>query len=321
MNHGRQLPANVGSRIAAKVLCPRRPTYSRRPQFLSGRRSLADPIAENLRWAVATGAAFSLRPGTPGGVSTGPLSSCGPTTCAGGPSPAAWPRGRRRRNTPPAIDKSSAGARNSQAGRTRCLGEGFCCVTTRPTLKPFRPSWNRRRHTTCSASAVAAAAGAPPPRASDAPQAPPDAPAAASSLASDAPAADTRRLGSTAGSTAGPDTSAHTPCAGKSAIPAADPWPIGSLDRYPGNVPWEVLAPLGSPGEDDLHPPRALSHLAHCPFSLLTSDIPPSCPAPRVKGNEGLASMDAHPRRGGCQAAQRRHEEDREGDVPDARLP
>ncbi len=219
-----------------------------------------------------------------------------------------------------AIDKSFAEARNSQAGRTTWLEVGFCCVTTRPAAKPSRPPQNRRCHAAYSGSGSAAAAVAPPPRAAGALRAPPDAPAAASSLASDAPAADTRRLGSIAGSTAGPDTFAHTPCAGKSAIPAADRWPIGPLGRYPGNVPWEVSAPLGPPGEDGLHPPRALSQLAHCPFSLLTSDTPPSCPALHLsresrtmKKSRWMLTPDAED--------VKQREEDREGDVPDARLP
>ena len=174
-------------------------------------------------------------------------------------------------------------------------------TTRRPTPKPSRPPSNRRCHTACSGSGSAAAAPAPPPHASRAPRAPPDAPAAASSLASDAPAAGTRALGSTAGSTAGPDTSAHTPCAGKSAIPAA-----GLLaDAAPLVV---ILAmshgrfslPRVRPGR------MGFILLGHSfPWrmapSLLTSDAPPSCPAPHRRAREGPQS-----RLDGCSPPTRR---------------
>lgn len=234
--------------------------HSRRPQFLPRRRPSPGWIATCLGSPTATGAASSPPPCIPGGVSVGPLSSCGPSTCAGGLSPAASPFDRRHCNTPTAFDRNDAEPHSSQAGRTVRAGKTACCVTTRPTAKPSRSTPCRRPEASFFGPDPAAAGHAPPPRASRVPPATPDAPVAASLLASDAPAADTRGPDSTAGSTGGPDTSAHTPCEGNSAIPGAGLWRPRLLRRYAATVPWEVTAPLGPPGEDVGKPPRALSH-------------------------------------------------------------
>jgi hypothetical protein len=201
----------------------------------------------------ATQAVCGPRPCTPDVASAGPLSSCGPSTCAGGPSPDGRPRGMHRCNTRPSFGASPAEARNNPAGRTTRVEEGVRCVTTHPAANPFGPTRNRRQEPARSGRHFAAVGHAPPPRASDALQVPPDAAVAASSRASDAPIAGIRDLGSTAGSTAVPDTSAHTPCAGKSAIPAACPGQgtrlrVRPFRRYAARVPWEVTAPWGRPG-------------------------------------------------------------------------
>jgi hypothetical protein len=149
-------------------------------------------------------------------------------------------------------------ARNSLAGRTTFAEAGLRCVTTRPRMEPYPGNQNSHQRAAGFGLDLASVGDAPPGRAADAPPAPPDAAVAASSPANDTPSADTRGLGSTADSPGGPDTSAHIPCAGKSAIPAAAPWRRCPLRCSPGNVPWEVATPLGPPGEDTLRSPRAL---------------------------------------------------------------
>ena len=113
---------------------------------------------------------------------------------------------------------------------------------------------------------LAAAAAVPPRHAAGAPQAPPGASAAAWPPASDAPPPGIPALGSSAGSTAGPETSARILCAGKSAIPAAGPWRTHAAFRwYAGSVPWEVMTPWGRPGRMSL---ILLGHSPVAPLSL-----------------------------------------------------
>ena len=207
---------------------------------------------EHLGSAAPAPAASSLRPHTPADASVGPLSSCGPNTCALGLAPDAWPPCRYRCNRMPALAASLAEARNNPAGRRAHAEEGFRCVTTR-RAQPQSPTPNRHPPGACSGRHFAAAAAAPLPRVSHAPRAMPAGRVAAASPANDAPIAGIPALRSTAGSIAGHDTAAHTPGAGKSAIPAAGPQPgtrlqIGRLRWYPAPVPWEVATPRGRPG-------------------------------------------------------------------------
>jgi hypothetical protein len=144
--------------------------------------------------------------------------------------------------------------RNTPAGCTARAEEGFRCVTTaypvRPGCRatPSPPTPYRLAEAVCLAPHFAVALRVPPPRVSRALQTPHAAAVAAASLASDAPAASTRALGNTVGSTARLDTSAHTPCADKSAIPAAGLWRASLLRWYAAHVPWEVTTPWGRPG-------------------------------------------------------------------------
>ena len=158
-----------------------------------------------------------------------------------------------RCNTKPPFAASLAEARNNPAGRTTRAEEGFRCVTTRRQAQPFSPTPNRPRRRAGLGRHFAAAGCAPPPHVSHAPRTSPAGRVAAAWRANDVPSAGTRDLGSTAGSTAGHDTAAHTPCEGRSAIPAAGPWPgthlrLGWFRWYLARVPWEVATPGGRPG-------------------------------------------------------------------------
>ena len=137
-------------------------------------------------------------------------------------------------------------ARNNLAGCTTDAEKSFCCVTTRRRAETFRPP------ETCRPAAWECAGGdlVPPRRASDGPPAPPAALAAASLPASDARPAGKRGPDNTAGSTAVPDRAVHSLWQGKFANPAVPPWSNHPHRRYAVNDPWEVLAPLGQPGED-----------------------------------------------------------------------
>jgi hypothetical protein len=152
----------------------------------------------------------------------------------------------------PSFAANPAEARNNPVGRTAHAEVRFRCVTTRQT-QPRSPTPNRPRPRTCPDWHFAAAGCARPLHASYAPRTPPAGRVAAAWRANDAPIAGTRDLGSTTGSTAGHDTAAHTPCEGKSAIPAAGPWPgarlrVGWFRWYPACVPREVTTPWGRPG-------------------------------------------------------------------------
>jgi hypothetical protein len=174
--------------------------------------------------------------------------------------------------------------RSSLAGRTTRAEGGLRCVTTNPRTERVPRRQNPHQVAAGSALALALVGPAPPGRAADAPQAPPDAAVVASSPANDAPAADTRGLGSNAGSTGGPDTSAHTPCAGNSAIPAARPWRgarlrAGWIRWYPARVPWEVATPWGRPGRMTLillgHLPAGTWSLLRPPFGSPSAAVAP----------------------------------------------
>jgi hypothetical protein len=82
--------------------------------------------------------------------------------------------------------------------------------------------------------------------------------------ASDATLSGIRVLGNSVGCTAGPEISARSLCADTFATPAAGPWHAPGLFWYAALVPWEVMTPLGPPGEDDviLLGPSALDSLS-----------------------------------------------------------
>jgi hypothetical protein len=96
--------------------------------------------------------------------------------------------------------------------------------------------------------------GAPvrPRRARVGPLLPDDAWLAAAPPASAAADADTRHLGSSAGSNAAARTGAHTPCANKSAAAVDAVCDNGLVLAYAGNSPRELRSPKGQPGENAL---------------------------------------------------------------------
>ena len=197
--------------------------------------------------SAAAAAAFSPTLDTPAGVSASPLSSCGSTTCVHDLSPGVPPCDIRRRNTKTAPHGNHMAARNNLAGCTTDAEKSFCCVTTRCRAEPSRPTETRR-----PAAAWEYAGGdlVPPPRVADDPRAQPAALAAASLPASDARPAGKRGPDNTAGSTAVRGRTAHSPWQGKFAIPVAPLWSSRPRRHYAVHDPWEVMAPLGQPGED-----------------------------------------------------------------------
>ena len=270
------------------------------------------------RTSPSAAAATAFSPGfdTPAGAFASPLSSCGPTTCARGPSPDAPLCDILRNNTKTVSHESRTAVRNSPAGHTADVEKIFCCVTTRRRAKPFRPT---EIHWSAAVWGHASGALAPPRRASDAPRAQLAALAAASSLASDAPPADNRGLGSSVGSTAVPGRTAHSPWQGKVAIPVDSPWSNHPPRRYAVHDPWEVTAPLGQPGEDVDDPPRALIPWCLVPSSIAHWCPPSPMPLPSAK-ERGL------PRKVDIMLPidhdiVNRSEGDQEGHVPDMRWP
>lgn len=177
-------------------------------------------------------------------------------------------------------------ARNNLAGCTTDVEKTFCCVTTRRRAEPFRPTKTRQP------VAVGKRAGGdlvPPRRASDGPRAPPAALAAASLPASDARPAGKRGPDNTAGSTAVPDRAVHSLWQGKFANPAVPPWSNHPHRRYAVNDPWEVLAPLGQPGEDVGASSSGTYPLVLRPVlnrRLATPSLTP-CPRPKSEGHPG----------------------------------
>lgn len=185
-------------------------------------------------------------------------------------------------------------------------------MTTRPRAPQLSPKPNRPRQQACSGGAFVAAESALPPRVSHVPRAPLAGHVAAVWRANDAPIAGIRGLGSTAGSTAGRGIAVHTPCGGKSATPAAGPWPrarlrLGWFGWYPARVPWEVVTPWGRPGRMQF---ILLGHFT--PTISSFSDrrrggdpLPKQFPPPSREGN-GKARRDAFRRGGECQASRRK---------------
>jgi len=236
--------------------------------------------------SAAAAAAFSPGLDTPAGVSASPLSSCGSTTCAHNPSRGVPPCDIHRHNTRTVPHGNHMAARNSLAGCITDAEKTFCCVTTRRRVETLRPP------ETCRPAAWEFVVGVPVPlrRASDAPRAPPAVLAAASLPASDAQPAGKRDPDNTAGSTAVPDRAAHSLWQGKFANPAAPPWSNQPHCRYAVHDPWEVLAPLGQPGEDVCASSSGTYPLLLCSVlnrRLATAFPPHATPWPKSKGHPG----------------------------------
>jgi hypothetical protein len=229
--------------------------------------------------SAAAAAAFSPVLDTPTGVSASPLSSCGSTTCVHDLSLGAPHGDIRRRNRRTAPHGNHRAARSNLAGCTTAGEKSFCCVTTR-----------RRAETFLSAAWECVGGDFVPPRhASDGPRAPPAALAAASLPASDARPVGNGGPDNTAGSTAVPDRAVRSLWQGKFAIPAVPPWSNHPHRRYAVNDPWEVIAPLGQPGEDvgassSGTYPLLLSSGPNCP--LATPSLTP-CPSTKSEGHPG----------------------------------
>ena len=177
-------------------------------------------------------------------------------------------------------------------------------MTTRRRAKPSPPKWNRRRQVAGLGQAPAAAGRAPPPL--DALRGPPDALVAASSRANDTPAASIRALGSSAGSTAEPGTSVHTPCGGKPATPAADPWRTRPLRRYAATVPRERQLPGAARGGSALSSsgtfPFALRPSGHLLGTILLPRSPWTKERRTARRSNSILAAD----RSGCQPARRK---------------
>jgi hypothetical protein len=223
--------------------------------------------------SVAAAAASSRSLDTPAGVSVSPLSSCGSTACVHGLSPGARPCDIRHCNTRMAPRENHKAARNSPAEHTADAEKIFCCVTTRRQAKPVRPA------------AWECAGGDPvrPQRVSDGPPAPPAALVAASWPASDARPDGKQGRDNIAGSTAVPDRAGRSLWQGKFAIPVAPPWSNHPHRCYAVHDPWEVLAPLGQPGEDVCASSSGTYPLVLCSVLNHRLATPPPTPCPSTK--------------------------------------
>jgi hypothetical protein len=235
--------------------------------------------------SAAAAAASSPAIDTPTDVSASLLSSCGSTACVHDLSPGVRPCDIRRRNTRMALRGNHMAARNSLAGCTADAENSFCCVTTRRRTMPFRSAQ------TCQpvmASEHADGDPVPPRCASDGPPAPPAALAAASLPASDARPAGKPAPDNTAGSTAVPDRAARSLWQGKFANPVVPPWSNHPHRRYAVHDPWEVLAPLGQPGEDVCASSSGTYPLVLCSVlnrRLATPSLTP-CPSTKSEGHQ-----------------------------------
>jgi len=233
---------------------------------------------------VAAAAASSLRLDTPTGASASLLSSCGSTACVHDLSPGVPPCDTRHRNRRTAPRGCHMAARNNLAGCTTDAEKSFCCVTTRRQAKPFRPIETRQ-----PTAGRAGGDPVPPRRASDGPPAQPAALAAASWPASDARPAGKPAPDNTAGSTAVPDRAVHSLWQGKFANPAVPPWSNHPHRRYAVNDPWEVIAPLGQPGEDVCASSSGTYPLLLCSVlnrRLAKPSLTP-CPSTKSEGHPG----------------------------------
>jgi hypothetical protein len=111
----------------------------------------------------------------------------------------------------------------------------------------------------------AGVAGVPPQHVADALGAQHDVSAAAWRPANDATPSGIRVLGSSAGCTVAPEISARSLCEDRFATPAAGLWQGHRLRWYAERVPWEVMTPLGPPGEE-----RSILLGHFCPKSILS---------------------------------------------------
>ena len=137
-----------------------------------------------------------------------------------------------------------------------------CCVTTRGSAATVAAAWP-----SCGTSSKwhsAFAAAVLPRRVAGVLQERPNVSAAAWLPASDATPSGIQVLGNSVGCAAAPETSARSLCEDKFAIPAANLWHVPGFLWYAEFVPWEVMTPLGPPGEDRfiLLGPSALNALS-----------------------------------------------------------
>lgn len=189
----------------------------------------------------------------------------------------------------PGREESSAPVRNNRAGRKK-LQDVFRCVTTRGAQR--RCPWSRLRWPAAGRPGMPSAGGAgvPPRHVAGVPREQHGISFAAWRRATDLPASDIRARGNSVGCNFVPEIPARSLYRGKSAIPAAAPWHTHRFRCYAELVPWEVMTPLGPPGEDRL---VLLGHSALNAFSLSVAiGLQPlatsrgSCPGKRGKTDE-----------------------------------
>ena len=164
----------------------------------------------------------------------------------------------------PGCEESSARA-HSIPGDRKKLPDVSCCVTTRGARRRRPLSRLRSPAARRPGMPSAGVAGVPPRHAAGASQDQHAISAAAWSPASDAPSSDIPALGSSVGCSSEPEIAARSLCKDKFAIPVAALWQMRRFGWYAELVPWEVLTPLGPPGEDGL---ILLGHSALDPSSL-----------------------------------------------------
>ncbi len=184
-----------------------------------------------------------------GSARCAPSDHCAATTCVHGRERDSWPHGTRRRSTRPAHSEILARARSIRDDRKK-LWEVFL-------LRDHARGRRRRRSPRLAIPAAhwfgmlsVCAAATPPRHAVGVLQRQRGVSAGAWLPASGAPPSGMLVLGNTVGSAAEPEISGRSLCEDTFATPAADPWYAPRFRCYAELVPWEVMTPLGPPGED-----------------------------------------------------------------------
>ena len=201
-----------------------------------------------------------------------PRGRCAATTCVHGRERDSWPHGSRRRSTRLAHIEIPARAHSIPDDRNRpaevfLLRDHARARRRAPRVALLVSHSLRRPSVRVAAVPLRHAAGVLPCRCAVSAAAWPPAIGATSS--------DIPVLGSSVGCTAAPEISDRSLCAGKFAISATGLWHAHRFRWYPECVPWEVMTPLGPPGEDDV---ILLGHFALDPLSLsrTVSRAPPN---------------------------------------------
>jgi len=229
------------------------------------------------RQANDRGNACFLRPCIRGGVGSGPLRHCAATTCVHGRGRQPWPHDRRRCNSVLGREESFARAGSIRGDRKK-FQDVFRCVTTRGTRR--RHPWSRLRSPQLRRPGMPSAGvgGVPPRHVAGAPRDQHASSAAAWSPASDAPYSNIPALDSSVGCSSETEIAAHSLCKDKFAIPVAAPWHTHRFRWYAELVPWEVMTPLGPPGEDGLillgHSPLDPLSLSACQLTTIRVHFP-----------------------------------------------